>query len=238
MSMTLHVLCAGAVKSALMKIVPAFERDTGCTLEIAFDTAGKLLARIAAGETADVLIANRPGLDKLAKSGTVLADTVFDIGHVGVGIAVRDGSPLPDVSTPERLRETLLAAKSIAYGDPSKGDSSGIHFAHVLESLGISDAMKAKSVFAPLGLAVADNVLQGTVELGATQATVIMGCAGISLAGLLPATLQHITTYTLGVPAGSPSVAAARRFADYLATPEAKAIFRDSGFDSLRSLRD
>jgi molybdate transport system substrate-binding protein len=231
MAATIQVFCAGAAKSAVVDLVPGFEKQSGHTLQFTYGTAGNLQARIEAGGPADMVIASFPAIEKLMQQNKLLKDTMADIGQVGVGIAVHQQMALPDVSTVDALRESLLSARSVAYGDPSKGDSSGVHFTHVLERLGIALEMSAKSVFAPLGLAVAEYVEQGKVELGATQASVILANKGVKLAGLLPASLQHITTYSLAVVAGSAAEQSARQFAAYLDTPVAKANFKAAGFE-------
>jgi molybdate transport system substrate-binding protein len=226
----INVFCAGAVKSALIEALRGFEQHSGHTVQCTFGSTGSLRNKIVAGELADVILMSRSPVEQLAHQGWVLADTIADVGRVGVGVAVRANAALPDVSTPDALRASLRAARSITFGDPSKGDSSGIHFAKVIETLGIKDELSDKIVLAPLGLAVAELIDQGKVELGATQATVILACNGIVLAGLLPEGLQHITTYALGVVSDSGVLPAAHKLADYLAAPAAKACFRAAGF--------
>jgi molybdate transport system substrate-binding protein len=192
-SSTIHVLCAGAVKHAFTQLAGRFERDTGHSVKCTFAAVGTLVRQHAEGAKADFLLLNRPAIDALLSQGKVMAPVV-DAGTVGVGIAVRSGSPRPDLSSPESLRAALLETPSLSYGDPAHGDSSGVHFAKVLERLGITQAVAARTQLAPSGLAVAERVRDGHVALGATQASVIAACPGIELAGLLPAELQQLTT--------------------------------------------
>lgn len=227
---TINVFCAGAVKSGLMRIVQGFEKYSGCKVSCTFGSTGTLRDKVVAGECADVVLLNRSSVEQLVRQGRVLADTVVDIGRVGVGIAVRANTALPDVSTPDALRACLCAARSIAFGDPAKGDSSGIHFAGVIERLGIADKIRGKIVLAPLGLAVAEYVSRGEAELGATQATVILACNDLKLAGLLPSGLQHITTYALGVVENGENRSIARELAHYLGAPAARSSFSAAGF--------
>lgn len=231
MSAAINVFCAGAVRPALTMLVTGFEKETGHRLQFTYGAAGSLKIRILEGESADALILNRPALEQLERAGRLLGGTILDLGRVGVGIAVRNNAPLCDVSTPDALRGTLLAAASISYGNPAMGDSSGIHFANVLERLGIAEQVSRKAVLAPSGLAVAELVRQGKVELGATQASLIPACDGITLAGLLPPSLQHVTTYSAAVTADAASAEAARRFVSYLTAPLAKLKFGKAGFD-------
>jgi len=231
MDTLLKVFCAGAVKSAIADFAQSFERETGHGLQFTFGTVGGLLDRIEAGEPADVLVLARPPLEQAAQRGKVLPGSIVDLGRVGVGIAVHNDAPSPDVSTPDALRTALLAARSLAYGDPAKGDSSGIHFAQVLDRLGITQEMGAKTILAPVGLAVAELVERGEAQMGATQASVIRACRGIKLVGLLPASLQHYTTYAAAVTTDAVSGEAAGRFVDYLTTAPAKSGFARAGFD-------
>lgn len=230
MNSTLRVFCAGAVKSAIMRFAQEFERDTNESLQFTFGTVGSLQAKLMAGEPSEIAILTRPALEKMATDKKVITETIIDLGCVGVGIAVRQGAALPDVSTPDALRTVLIETESLTYGDPAKGDSSGIHFAHVIEQLGIAQTVNAKTVLAPVGLAVADMVAKGEVQLGATQASVILARQGVELAGLLPESLQHITTYSAAVMTQAASCDAARRFITYLSNPSAKSQFALAGF--------
>lgn len=233
MSTAINVFCAGAVRPAMMMLVAGFEQETGHRLQFTYGAVGALKARILKGESADALILNRPALEQLKQVGKLLGGAISDLGQVGVGIAVQNNASLPDVSTPDALRETLLIATSISYGNPAMGDSSGVHFFDVLERLGISEQVRRKTILAPSGLAVAELVQQGKVELGATQASVISACDGITLVGLLPSSLQHITTYSAAVTADAASVEPARLFVDYLMDPLAKSKFRKAAFDQV-----
>ena len=227
--LTLHVLCAGAVKHAFTALASRFEQDTGHRVKCTFAAVGTLVRQHGEGARADLLLLNRPAIDRLVSQGKVLPP-VFDTGTVGVGIAVRSTSTRPDLSSPESLRAALLDAPSLSYGDPAHGDSSGVHFAKVIAQLGIADAVAAKTQLAPSGLAVAERVRDGHVAMGATQASVIAACPGIELAGLLPGELQQFTTYAGGCAADARAPEAARQLLDYLRSDHAREIFANSGF--------
>ena len=227
--MVTRVFCAGAVKAAMMQLAPEFENEAGERLQFSFGAVGSLKARVLAGEPVDVLILSRPALEQLERDGKLLAHAISDLGRVGVGIAVRAGAALPALSTPQALRASLLAAASISYGDPASGDSSGVHFARVLERLAIQEQVEARTLLAASGLAVAALVQQGKAQLGATQASVISSCEGIALAGLLPPALQPITTYSSGIAAHATTCDAARRFLAYLGTACARSRLDQAG---------
>jgi len=223
-----NVLCAGAVKAALQGPAGEFERGRPGSLRCAYGPVGSLRARLEAGEPADLLILSRPVLDALAGEGRVEPGSIADIGTVGVGIAVRRGAPLPDIASAQALRARLLEAESVCYGDPAHGDSSGTHFAKVLQMLGLAEAVAGKAVLAAAGLEVVEIVGGGRAALGATQSSVIAADPSVVLAGLLPPPLQHTTTYALALaPSAGPW---AREFAARLRQADAAAHFRRAGF--------
>jgi molybdate transport system substrate-binding protein len=164
----LKVLSAFGMQSVLEDLGPKFERATGHTLALAFATGGATVKRAQDGEPADVVITLRQGIDTLVKDGKAPAGNVTVLAHSGIVVIVRKGAPKPDISSPNALKRTLLAAKSLSYVDPASGGASGVHFAKVLERLGIANEMQAKMVFpnpktpAAVGVVVAN----GEAEIG------------------------------------------------------------------------
>lgn len=223
------VLSAGAVKTVVTDLAEAFRQETGHTVQLTFDTVGALRQR-AAAEPADVLILTDAAIDDLARQGIVVAGTRTDIARVGIGVAVRQGAPLPDISTPDALKQTLLAVKSLVYVDPARGATSGIHFAAVLQRLGIADAVKDKTLLWPGGFA-AEAVARGQAELCVHQISEILPVPGVTLVGPLPKDLQKVTTYSAGLAARSAAPDAARAWLAFLARPAFKAKFAAAGLD-------
>src|SRR5213596_3417863 len=133
----LKVLSAIGMQSVLEDLRPKFERATGHEVAILFDTAGAAIKRAQGGEAADVVIATRQGIDGLVKNGKTVAGSVAVLASAGISVAIRKGAPKPDISSPDALKRTLLAAKSLSYVDPASGGASGIHFVKVLDRLGI-----------------------------------------------------------------------------------------------------
>jgi molybdate transport system substrate-binding protein len=122
-----------------------------------------------AGEPIDVLVFPAPNLDDLVKQGKIVADSKVILARSGMGVAVRTGAPKPDISTPEALKRTLLAVKSIAYTNPALRSPSGVHFAKVLERLGIAEEMKAKSKLHDGSSFNAELVAKGEIEIAIQQ---------------------------------------------------------------------
>lgn len=225
----LTVLSAGAVREIVPELAEQFRRETGHTVRFAFDTAGALRRR-AMTEPADVLIITDAAIDDLARQGVVVPGTRTDIARVGIGVGVRQGAPLPDISTPDALTRTLLSVKSLVYMDPGKGATSGIHFAGVLERLGIAAAVKDKTLLWPAG-ASAEAVAKGQAELCVQQISEILPVAGVTLVGPLPQDLQKVTIYSGGLAARSAAPEAARAWLAFLARPAFRAKFAAAGLD-------
>lgn len=205
----LQVYCGGAVKIAVTAAAADFQEQTGITVDFTYGPVGKLKQAILGGKQPDVMVLSRPALQALEQVGRIEAGTIVDLGTAAVGIVIPKDHAKVDVSSVQALRAALLAAKSITYGNPAHGDSSGIHFSSVIDRLGIRQALEARTVLASMGLEVVDKVAQGQAELGATQSTIILANDRVVLAGLLPQELQHTTTYAVGLAKGASTQARA-----------------------------
>jgi molybdate transport system substrate-binding protein len=226
----IKVLSAGAMKSIVTELGEAFKQETGHTLSMTFDTVGAQSKRLSAGEPADVVVLTDVAIDQLEGQGLVVAGSRADIARVGVGVAVREGAPRPDIATPEALKQTLLAAKSLVYVDPARGATSGIHFASVLQRLGIADAVKSKTILIPTGFA-AEVVARGEAEICVHQISEILPVKGVALVGPLPRELQKVTVYSGGLAAKAAQPEAARAFLAFLTRPAFKPKLAAAGLD-------
>jgi molybdate transport system substrate-binding protein len=225
------VYCTIGVQSAVEEMVPKFEQATGHKLNIVFNTSAGLNKRVQDGDVVDVLIGTRGGLAALIKDGKVTAGTEVILASSGVGIAVRKGLPKPDISTPEALKQALLAAKSISYSNPAAGGASGVHFAKVLERLGIVEEIKAKTKYAPAGGFAANLLVSGEADMAVQQGPELLSVSGIDIVGPLPGDLQAITEFAAGMPANAREPGAAKALIEFLRTPEAKAVMKSKGLD-------
>ena len=226
----IKVLSAGAVRSIVTDLAEAFRKDTGHTVTLTFGTVGVVRQKLTAGEPADVVIMTDVAIVQMAEQGLVVAGTRTDIARTGMGVGVREGAPRPDISTPEAFKQAVLAAKSLTYVDPAQGATSGIHFASVLQRLGIADAVKTKTRLVPGGYP-AELVAKGEAEMVVHQISEIIPVKGVTLVGPLPKDLQKLTVYSAGLPAKSASPEAARAFIAFLARPAFKAKFAEAGLD-------
>jgi molybdate transport system substrate-binding protein len=229
-TMSLRVLSAGAMRRIVGELTESFHRETGQAVALTTGTVGALTERAIAGEPADVFVLTDAAIEDLVRQGLVLPGTRVDLARTAVGVGVRRGAPLPDVSTPEALRDTLLRATSLVYIDPAHGGTSGIHFADVLRRLGIADAVRDKALLWPGGSA-ADAVVRGQAELVVHQISEILAVEGVTLVGPLPAALQKTTTYAAGLSAGTTAPDQARGLIAYLARPALTPRLAAAGLD-------
>jgi len=147
-----------------------------------------------------------------------------------MGVAVAKGAPKPDISTPEAFRNTLLAAKSVAYSDPAGGGASGVVFAKVLKDLGIADAVNAKAKLGR-GIPNAEFIVKGESDIAIQQIPELMTTPGIDIVGPFPPALQTVTDFAAAVLATSRNPAAAKALVEFLGSPEALALLKSRGFD-------
>jgi molybdate transport system substrate-binding protein len=229
------VLSAVGMRQVMLDLGSKFERATGHTLAITFDSGGVIVKRIEAGETVDVVMIPRSGIERLAEAGKVVVDSIANLARSSVGLAVRKGAPKPDISSPEAFKRTLLAAKSIARPDPALGGSSGVHIAKVLERLGIADEVTSKSVIssrpgetaAMPGYAVAN----GRAEIALHQIQELISVPGIEIVGPLPGELQETFVFSAGILAGAKEPEAGKALINFLRTPDATAVIKAKGME-------
>ncbi len=229
--MTLKVLCARSMTAAVNALAEAFTRATGRQLDITFGTVGALQAKLAAGEIADVLILGAPAVAKMEQAGTVVAGSRRDIARTSIGVAVREGTPAPDISTAEAFKRALIAARAVAFSDPAVGGSAGVHLAGLWGRLGMAEEIARKGMPQKSGGEVAARVAEGRADLGLTLVAEIVPVKGARVIGKLPAPLGNDTTYAAGISAtcADPAVAAALIAA--LADPAGRDVWTAAGFD-------
>lgn len=224
----IKVLTTGAYKPVVVELAPLFEKATGHKVAIDNDTAGGVARRVEGGEAFDVLALTPGGLADLARKGRVAAEAPVNLAKVGIGVAVKEGAPAPDIATADAFRRALLDARRVAMIDPASGGSSGIYLMGLFDRWGITDAIKAKAVLVPGGL-VATRVVSGEADLAIHQVSEILAVKGAVLVGPLPAEIQNYTVYAGGISATTGQPEAARAFLKMLAGPDAAAVLSGKG---------
>jgi len=231
MTHDLRVFSTIAVQSALEALVPAFEATRDCRLAVVWNTAPVLVKRLRAGETGDLLILNRAGMDTMIGDGRVRAGTEVVLASSATALAIRAGAPRPDISTRDALIETLRAARAISYSDPAAGGASGIYFARLLDRLGIAAEINAKTRFPPPAGLCGDLLVSGEVDLALQQKPELLQVPGLEILGPLPGDLHMVTTFVAGVEVSSPCPGVALGLIDFLRTERAAAVCREKGLD-------
>jgi molybdate transport system substrate-binding protein len=227
----IRVLQSGAFKSAMADIKPLFEQASGHKLVLDSDTSGRIAQRIDKGEQTDFIVSTSAGVDDLIRQGKVLADSKAQVARAGVGVVVRKGAAKPDISTPEKFKEALLGAKTVAYTNPASGGQSGVYFAKLLTQLGITDEINKKAKFGDGG-PIALIVAKGDAEIGMQPIPELLAHSEVAdFVGPLPTALQSYNHLTAGIPASSKEPDAARALLKFLATPAAQAVIKAKGME-------
>ncbi|MBI3705499.1 MAG: molybdate ABC transporter substrate-binding protein [Rhizobiales bacterium] len=227
----IKMLSAIAMQQLMEDLGPKFERATGHKLTITFATLGPALKRVQDGETYDVAILPRPGIESLVKDGKAVANTTTAIARTGIGVAVRKGAIKPDISSPEAFKRTLLAAKSITYSNPAFGGLSGIHVVKVFERLGIAEEMKSKTVLLSKAGLAGVFVANGEAEIVVQPLQELMVVAGIDIVGPLPGDLQDTVVFPAAIMAGAKDTEASQALINFLRTPAATAVIKSMGME-------
>jgi molybdate transport system substrate-binding protein len=227
----LKVLSAGALKYVVTDFAPKFTHETGDHIEFTFGTIGMVQKRLQNGETADIVMGTAPAIAQLEQSGVLVAGSRTELGRTLTGICVRADTPMPDISTPDRFKQAMLDARSVAYTNPQAGGTSGIFLVGLLKRLGIADAVGQKALLCINGDEVVERVLAGDAEIGSTFISEIVPVKGVKVVGSLPAAIQNATTYAAGIMAGSSHREAAGRFIAMLTTPAQRDAWMLLGFE-------
>ena len=230
----IKVMISGGLTAAYRELVPRFEHATENKVVTASGpsmgtTYNAIPVRLARGEEADVLIMVGYALGDLARQGKVDAATRVDVARSPIGIAVRSGTPKPDISTVDALRRTLLAARSVAYSDSASGVYVGTE---MFEKLGILAEMKPKSRMIPAD-PVASVVARGEAELGFQQISELLPVAGVDVVGPLPDGAQEITVFSAGLVAGAKEREAGLALIRFLGSAEAAPVIEKTGLEPM-----
>ncbi len=199
----IKVMSTGAVEPMVKMFAPVFERETGHKANLNFGTAGGLRARLEKGEQADLIILPAAAIETMEKAGAIVPGSRTDLGRTVTGIAIKEGAPAPDVSTPEAFKQALIKARGVSFSDPAAGGSSGTYFAGLLQKMGIADEVNKKAVLGKRGYEVAQAVVDGRVDIGTTFISELLTVPGVRILGPLPGELYFANTYTAGISAES-----------------------------------
>jgi molybdate transport system substrate-binding protein len=226
------VVTSGGLAAAYDALAPRFQDETGIRLVTAYgaSTGGapdSIPARLERGERFDVLIMSQAGLNELTARGLVRADSRVDLASSSIGVAVREGAPLPDIGTPEAFAETLLAAESIGYSASVSGTYVSTE---LFPRLGVAEQLAPKSRRI-VSERVAAVVARGEIGIGFQQVSEILSIEGAAYAGPIPEEYQRVTTFSAGITADAENPDGAQRLMDFLSSAEAAPTIAETGLD-------
>ncbi len=204
----LKVLASGAMSHALQEISEDFAKQNGHTLAFT-------------------------AMDALEKEKLVIPGTRVELARALVGIAVRDGAPVPDISTPDALKQRLISARSVAYIDPKIGGQAGATIVALLKGMGISDDVAKKSVFGNTGAEAVQKMVNGDADIAISFVSEIMPIKGAKLVGPLPAAIQNPSSYAAAVGVNSPNPAQARALLQAMNSAEGHRVMVQAGLEPI-----
>jgi molybdate transport system substrate-binding protein len=215
--MTLRLLSGGAAQRLVQAVAPRFRAETGREIDGTFGAVGAMREKLAAGVPADLVILTAALVSQLEKEGSVMRGSARAIGVVPTGLTVRVGESQPRIGNIDSVRAALLVADGIYVPDLQQS-TAGLHFAKVLEQLGIRAEVESRLHVFPNGNAAMGALAKASGRpIGCTQVTEILGTPGVKLVGLLPQAIGLSTTYAAGICGRAQSPDLARRFIDMIA---------------------
>jgi molybdate transport system substrate-binding protein len=223
----INLLASAAMKDAYLELIPQFENATGHKVTAAWSSSPDVQKRIAAGEAADLIILGDSGTEALIKQGKLVASSRVNFVKASIGVAVRAGTPRPDISSADAVKRSVLAAKSVAYS----AGASGIYLVSMFQKLGISDQIKSKTATVKPGEPVGEVVARGDAEIGFHQVSELIPVKGIEILGPLPAEIQNVTVYSGGIHSATKEADAATALVKFLTAPAAAPIIKKHGLE-------
>jgi len=216
-----------ATRQLLAELTAAYTQRTHQAVVIESVGGVDAAKRVQAGEAFDVVILASDAIAKLVAGGHLRADSVTDVVHSGVAVAVRAGSAQPDISSENSVAQAVLSAPTLSY---STGPS-GVALAQLFARWGIAEQIKGRIVTAPPGVPVGSLVSKGDVALGFQQLSELIHVDGIAIVGPLPSAIQITTTFSAAMTTDSTRTAEVRALLDFMASPEAAPAKRRQGME-------
>ncbi|WP_187435675.1 molybdate ABC transporter substrate-binding protein [Bradyrhizobium hipponense] len=226
----INLLGPASFRILFPKLLTEFEKSSGNNVTAGYAPLGVITERVIKGEPVDVAIVSGKQNEELQKQGKLLAGSRVEIAQVGFTVFIKKGAAKPDLSSADALKRALLAAESIAVGDPARGGGASLYTIGLMKRLGISEEVKAKSRLEPSGTEIAEAVAKGEAELGIGVASDLSLVAGIESVAL-PAEVQNYSLYVAGIIADTKQVDAAKELTAFLTSPAVNQALTDNGFE-------
>ena len=211
------------IRGAVDELIPGFEKKTGYKVRPTYGTGLVTKKQVADGEPFDVPIVQVP-YEEVVKSGHVVASSMTPLASARVGVAVKKGTPKPDISSADAVKRMLLSAKSVVYPNPARGPAAGITFDQMLITLGIAEQIKPK-LKPVVGAEVMKITASGESEIGITFLSELGTEPGIDIVGPLPEDIAPPTRLVGFVSAYAKDAKSAKALLDHLSSAEAAVVY-------------
>jgi molybdate transport system substrate-binding protein len=221
----MKVLCTNGVKAVTVELITAAERSIGTSVETDYASTKALMDKIAAGTTGDLAVLSAEAIDELIAKGVLQPGSRVDLAKSVIGVAVRNGTPAPDIGSVDALKAALLAAKAVVY---SRTGISGMYMPELFAKLGIADAIAPKAVIPTVG-SVGEALARGDGDIGLQQVSELMPIAGIKVVGPLPDAVQLVTVFSAGVFSSAEKPQAARALVAHLTADATRSLYSAKG---------
>lgn len=229
----LHVFSSGAPATVTKELGTLYGVETGQQVVVTAGTPGTIKKKLASGEKPDIVILPSPVVDSLEKTGAWRPNSRVDLARVGIGIVVRQGATLPDISTADAIRHLLVNARSIVRTNPAGTGFAGAAVARMIARMGIADAVAQKTTIMQAIDGGVDLVAKGDAEIGIFNISEILPIKGVALVGPLPPELQSYIVFTAAIYADAPLPFQAQAFMNVLSNPRSRDRWREGGLEML-----
>lgn len=224
----LRVVASNGVKTFVEALLPAYEKSSGRKVSVTYGTSSTLVKDIVGGAPFDVVIATSEAAGQISKAGKVTAEPITVLGRSQVGVGVRQGARKPRVGTAAEMKQALLDAKGVTYAG-NGASRPGIE--KMFATLGLTDALKPKTILEVGSDGAIARVNKGDAELLLTLVSEILPAPGIELVGPLPQEFRSEVTFAAAVSATAADPAAARALITSLVSREATPTLRQKGLE-------
>jgi molybdate transport system substrate-binding protein len=224
------LLTAGALQVAMRGLAEDFAKQTGNHVTVTPTNPANVEKELASGGY-DIIAAALPTMAELDESGRLQTGTRNPVARTGIGIAIKQGAPKPDLSTVTAFKKAVHDAKNIIYTDPATPNASGANTQHILTNAGLLDEVKKKGLQDGLGTGKA-RIARGEYQMGFFNISEALA-PGVELAGPVPAALQQYIAYDAAVLKAAPDRDAAVAFVRFIESKAAGAQWKSAGLEQL-----
>jgi len=224
-----RVLATRATEGALVALAKEFAQESGHRAVFTIGSPAAVMAKIKANEIYDVVVLAEPAIDQLDRQGLVNPESRVRLANIGLGVAVREGAPAPDIATADAFKQALTNAKSIVYGEVFP-NTSGERIEKMLAGMGMLDTLKPKLKIVPGHANSQALIAKGEIELGLYNMSEIPDGKGVKYVGPVPAPFQSSATFEAARMSEGSAVEASEAFIRYIGGAEGRPVWAKAGF--------